>query len=99
MCETPKYENCISKCKDLEVDWYDEQHYYERFSKNEIWSRNRREYNERLKNEEIGNIALPEEYKYDERIKDTFPWEKWEIEKYESCKSTCWKEPYIIPWN
>ena len=99
MCETPKYENCISKCKDLEVDWYDEQHYSERFSKNEIWSKDRHKYDERLKNANIGNIALPEEYKYDERIEDIFTWYKEEIEKYESCKSTCWEKPEIMLLN
>lgn len=99
MCEIPKYENCISKCKDLEVDWYDEQHYYERFEKTEPYLNNRHEYDERLNKHIIGNVALPEKYKYDKRIEDIFPWNKWEIEKYESCKSTCWEEPRIIPWN
>lgn len=98
-CETPKYESCISKCKDLEVDWYDEEHYYERFSENKVWSRNSREYDERLEIEERKRQALPKKYKYNERIEETFPWYKEDIEKYESCKSTCWEEPRIIPWN
>jgi hypothetical protein len=98
-CETPKYENCISKCKDLEVDWYDEQHYYERFEQTKPYLNNRREYDERLEKKGIKNATLPEKYKYDEWIKDTFTWNKREIEEYESCKSTCWEEPRIIPWN
>lgn len=99
MCETPKYENCVSKCKDLEVDWYDEQHYYERFEQTKPYLNNRREYDERLEKKGIKNATLPEKYKYDEWIKDTFTWNKREIEEYESCKSTCWEEPRIIPWN
>ena len=91
-CKTPKYENCISKCGDPKIDWYDKQHYYERYSKN------RKDHNQPFELR-MGNISLPKEDKYDLRIEDVFPWYKEDIEKYESCKSTCWEEPRIIPWN
>jgi hypothetical protein len=96
ICKTPKYENCISKCKDLEVDWYDEQHYRERFSENEVWSKNRREYDERFNNNLFEYYALPEQYKYNERIEETFSWYIEKIEKYESCKSPCWVDPRVF---
>ena len=96
ICENPKYENCISKCKDLEVDWYDEQHYRERFSENKVWSKNRREYDERFNNNLFEYYALPELYKYNERIEETFSWYIEKIEKYESCKSPCWVDPRVF---
>lgn len=93
MCEIPRYENCMSKCEDLKIDWYDRQHYNEW-----LWSNvedDVKESNGIELSKMVGN-SFSDEYKYNERIDEVFSWYKGEIEEYEFCLSSCWKKPTII---
>ena len=97
MCEVPKYENCISKCKKPKIKWYDKDNYnlwYEQQSNEKfswfwwLWDLVSYYWNY--------DIVLIHKNWYDEWINQNFSWHIDELKKYESCLSKCWDAPSYI---
>ena len=108
MCNVPRYENCISKCKKPKIDGYDKKNYnlwHEQQSKQQ--QSNGEKFEEKFRVWTLDmmhyywnyDIVLMGEGWYNEWINEKFSWHVDELKKYESCLSTCWSAPGYIPYH
>ena len=83
MCDIPRYKNCVSNCKNPEVEWYSETNYSH-------WCEWK--HDKVLCENPLNGSLIQKEY-YEEWVAETLGWYEENLKEYESCMSDCWYYP------